>query len=134
MPKKTPDALIARMAALVAAGGSLRASAERAGIPERTARRLAAGEAFKQRVASLRHEVNSRIAGTLGRVALKATRRLDAILDDGEVDAEVKLRAIRGAIADWITASGHVDLAERYAKVEEQLGRVLGADSPDTPA
>src|SRR4051812_22953304 len=121
--KKTPQAQIDMLAEGMARGQSLAAAARAAGIVDRTARNIVTTPSFKQQLTDLRQQVMAQVAGGLAEVAVKAVAGLASLLDAPDLDPETKLKVCRGALADWLSASGQVDLAERTRTIEERLDR-----------
>src|SRR5437763_1799052 len=98
MPRQPPETMVELVALHVAEGLSLRAAAEKAGVPETTARDWSADPGFGARVAGHRRAIVGRTLGILTTASTKAGLTLIKLLDDP--DGEVKLKACRAVFAD----------------------------------
>jgi hypothetical protein len=108
-----------RLAAGVAAGLSVRRAAREADLTHSAARRALAHESTKQLVAMYAKEMDRRAIGCYSRLIVKASRRLNKLLDS--TDEEIALKAVRGVVADSLALREGVDFAERLGELEARL-------------
>jgi hypothetical protein len=107
------------LALALAAGQTLRAAAEVAGISERTATRRRANPAFRQREAELRAGMVQRALGKLADGMAEAADRLRELL---RADSEsVCLGAARALLELGVKLRESVELEQRLAALEERL-------------
>lgn len=124
MARKLDVAKREQIAGLLAAGASLRGAARAASADRETVRRLAQDEGFSARVHQLRGDLESRLHGRLASVAVRSMSRLETLILAAETDDDVRLRAIRGCLADLVTLGQHRELAARVAALEASAAKM----------
>jgi len=116
MPRQPPETKVDLVALHVAEGMSLNAAAQKASVPESTARLWSAGKGFAARVAGHRRAIVGRALGILTTASAKAGLTLIRLLDDP--DPEVQLKAARAVFADLIAMQNQFDLADQLRDLE----------------
>jgi hypothetical protein len=113
--------------ALAVAGGAVIADwARRWNVPMRTAYRWSNGRKFRKFVQRTRREW---IDAAVGKMSMRAPSTVDklAVLADTTDSDSVKLRALRGELADMMAVSRYSDLEVRMTEIEVTLeGRRTG--------
>jgi hypothetical protein len=105
------------LALRLAAGQSVRAAARSCKVGERTAHRwLDEDPRFRARVQELRERLFSRAVGVLTRLAGKAARKLDELLDNFK--ASIALGACRTVLEAGPRLRELIDFEERLAALE----------------
>jgi len=105
------------LAALVAAGNTIRASAAELGLSERTAYRLSGSHEFRERVAALRSEVASAAVGRLTTAAGGAVDTLIALLNP-EHDPKTRLDASKLILNSLGPLAEHGEFRSRLDSLE----------------
>lgn len=111
-PNANFDALVLR----VAGGQSVRAAAKALRVPERTCRSWAARPEFKASVREAREAVMKQAVGVLGRLALKATKRLGKLVDSS--DEKVALAASVALIDRLLDVRADAEVVDRLDALE----------------
>ncbi|MFO0801411.1 MAG: hypothetical protein U0804_28425 [Gemmataceae bacterium] len=115
-----------RLAALLAAGRTVREAADEAEVSERTAHRRQADPAFAARVAELRGQMVAAATGRLADGLGEAVGVLRALL--AHDNPAVRLRAAAKLVELGVKLVVAADEARRLAVLEEQMDR-LDADA-----
>jgi hypothetical protein len=125
-----------KLATFLAQGLSPNQAAKRLGCPMRTARRRAATEGVKKLVASIRQQWLARTTAKLSRGAMRATKRLEALMDSP--NPLVALGATRSFLEFGLKFRDSLDFAARLEAIEARLNdqnaegaNVEGATSDD---
>ena len=114
-----------QLAHAVARGKSVRSWARSANVPYVTAQRWSKDPEVRKIVEELRRRA---LDAAVGHVAMRSTwvmKRMTKVATAGDTD-EVRLRALRGLLADMITVSKYSGLEARLAEAEEMLHAQLG--------
>jgi hypothetical protein len=119
MPKRLPPTTAEQLAALVAKGSSLVDAAKALDLPERTARKIAAGDEFKSTVTKIRSEAIDRVVGRLAAAGIAATDTLISLLKS-ESPPAIRLGAARAILDNLIHVRQHVEIEERLAELEKR--------------
>lgn len=112
------------LALALAAGRSITAAAEQAGVSRRTATRKVADPAFRQLVAELRADFIGQAVGRLAHNMTRAADGLAAMLDS--TDERVRLRVSRAVLTLGVKLHEEVDLELRLREVEAQYTAMTG--------
>lgn len=111
------------LAALVAAGDTIRAAAPKVQISERHAYRLAESIEFRQLVSSMRSEALSGVVGELGVAAQEAVRALRDALSGASKPSE-KIQAARAILSSLAPISELAELRGRLDALEAANNRL----------
>lgn len=106
------------LAAAVACGNTIRASAAELGLSERTAYRLSGSHEFRERVAALRNEVASAAVGRLTTAAGGAVDTLVELLS-AENDAKTRLDAVKLILTSIGPLAEHCEFRSRLNELEQ---------------
>jgi len=107
------------LALLLASGQSVAAVAEQTGVSRRTLYRRLEHPEFRTRVRNLRSEMVDQAAGYLSRVAVKAVRTMEELLDSGSDN--VRLSAAKSILETGMRLRESAEFAQRLAEVESRL-------------
>ena len=107
--------------AALAAGGTVEAAAKHAGVSTATAHRRLADPDFRRRVAEAQNEAVARAVARLAATSTLAADTLRALLT--AESEQVRLGAARAVLDLGARLREQLDLAERIAAIEAELGR-----------
>jgi hypothetical protein len=109
-----------QLALAVACGSSVRSWARRANVPRVTAQRWSKDPEVRKMAEELRRRALDR---AVGKVTMRSTwimDRMTRIATEGDSD-EVKLKALRGLLAELIAVSKYSGLEARMTEIEKTL-------------
>ncbi len=106
-----------RLAALIAAGKSIKAAAAAVESGERTAHTWLEDPRYRALVAELRNRMLNEAVGRMADLTNKAVGTLSELLDDS--NGSVRLRAALGIIDAMIRLREHVDFDNRLLRMEQ---------------
>jgi len=112
------------LALALAGGDTVAEAASKAGVSERTAHRRLADLGFRRRVAELRAAAVERATGKLADSMAEAADVLRQLL--AAQSESVRLGACRAALELGVKLRESIDLEQRLAALEQQLGRRKG--------
>jgi hypothetical protein len=121
--RKRDDVLIVHLAA----GLTIKAAAEAAGLNEKTVRRRLADPAFRDRVNQARDGLREQMLGRLLTASLQAVATLEA-MQTPETPATARVAAARALLENADRLTHTVDLAKRVADLEAK-GEHRGEES-----
>jgi hypothetical protein len=120
--KKRGPKLREDMALAIARGASISQWARDNEIPDRTAREWAKKREFKELVAEHRRRLADRVIGQLSRIATKAVRAIERLMDNSPNDT-VRLNAARSILTELVNITGFSELEQRITELERQHER-----------
>lgn len=100
---------------------TVKRAAEKAGLGERTVHRYLADDAFKARLRQHQDEAITAAVAALVGLTGEAIDTLRSLLQDKETPPSVRARAALGILAERRKAAELDDLAQRVARLEEEL-------------
>jgi hypothetical protein len=104
---------------MLAAGKTVRETALKVGVSERTIHRRLDDPAFVRRVKDLREQMVGRALGRLSASTGRAAAVLRRLL--GSDKPEIQLKAARAVLELTLRVHDQVELADRLAEIEKQL-------------
>ncbi len=105
------------LAVAVAGGDTIKDAAEKTGIPLSTAYHTSSGEAFKQRVLSLRSEVTQQALGQMTDGLVTAVVTIKALMAETN-EPKIRLDAAKAMLANHAALAGVAELRERIERLE----------------
>ncbi len=108
-----------KLALMVASGQSVRGASRRMGLNERTARGYASTQEFKNLVTSHRAAIVSMAVGRFSRLLVKATKKLETLMDKGQTEA-IQLSATKAIVEGHLSVQRHAELTDAIRELEAE--------------
>lgn len=119
----TPSSLDPRfepLALAVAAGDTIKAAADKCGIPLSTAYHTTSGEPFKQRVIALRTEATQAALGQMTDGLVTAVATIKALMAETN-EPKIRLDAAKAMLTNHAALANVAELRERLEKLEQAM-------------
>jgi uncharacterized protein (UPF0147 family) len=125
MSRKRNDALVGRLAVLVASGHTVTGAAKALSVIPRTAQNWARQPAFKAAVSRHQKRISDSTLARLIRHSAKAVNVIAKLMTTGE-NGTVKLSAARTMLDKMIEVRNHAQTAEQVAELAARIASLEG--------